>query len=575
MSSSAAQYEIIKKIGEGGMGVVFLAKDKQLQRLVAIKEVGNNSLKNDPETIERFQREALALAKLNHPNITHIYAFIPYKDYYWMVMEYVEGKTLEEWLKENKKLSYSTSSAIMTQVLEGLSHAHKRGIIHRDVKPANIMINEEGTVKIMDFGVAHMRNVKRLTNHGKSIGTLEYMAPEQIRGTEGDDRTDIYAAGSIFYELICGVPPFESLPDYPLMKAKLEKAPRPISNFNHNTPIALQKVVMKSLERNPEKRFQSAQEFNQEIIKLLGPLLNQKNIHPALKESKPVVKHIRKNEKTSVVNTSLKQSRQKVVGATKSFVNKTTVPVLILIASLVICTLLLLWGMGDKNPSTTEKPLTTNEALWVKDSSTAKNETISDTVDFNETPNQMLDRISKKKDEPANPNEPITKPIKKNIPVPVNSKERPEENESADDSGGDLHSPPTRESKRTRDRRARLPAPNGQTVNFVLQDRLSSEDRSRDGSEIRLTAANDVIVEGIVVIRRGASASGKIVDVAPSGGRKNAVIGFVIRTVIATDGSTIKVGSERFRKISSSPNEAVFFAPGQTFSATVGRAPRR
>ena len=143
MNGQGNQYEIVQKLGEGGMGMVYLAKDSIIQRLVAIKQLHRNA--GAEESLgERFQAEALALAKLNHTNITHLYSFIPKEDTYWMIMEYVEGKTLEDWLFIHKKITHQLAASIAVQILDGLDHAHRKGIIHRDIKPANVMINEEG-----------------------------------------------------------------------------------------------------------------------------------------------------------------------------------------------------------------------------------------------------------------------------------------------------------------------------------------------------------------------------------------------------------------------------------------------
>ncbi|MBS1573881.1 MAG: serine/threonine protein kinase, partial [Bacteroidetes bacterium] len=197
MSDVEEQYVIQRKLGEGGMGIVYLAEDKMLERQVAIKVLHPALAQGSDSLGSRFQQEALALARLNHPNITHLYAFIPQENTYWMVMEFVDGKTIEDWLKIKGTLSPVIACSILSQMLDGLEHAHRKGIIHRDLKPANIMISQEGEVKIMDFGIARIRNSQRLTQHGKSVGTLEYMAPEQIQGKEGDELTDIYAAGNI------------------------------------------------------------------------------------------------------------------------------------------------------------------------------------------------------------------------------------------------------------------------------------------------------------------------------------------------------------------------------------------
>ncbi|MBW7891850.1 MAG: serine/threonine protein kinase, partial [Chitinophagaceae bacterium] len=264
------QYIKRDKIGEGGMGTVYLGEDVLLERPVAIK-VMNNPENMGKDSLEvRFQQEALALARLNHPNITHLYAFIPKGDTYWMVMEYVEGKTLEEWLKIHGSFNEKTACSILCQVLDGLAHAHQKGIIHRDLKPANVMISTEGEVKIMDFGIARIKNSQRLTQLGKSVGTIEYMAPEQIQGKEGDELTDIYAAGNILYEILSGQTPFKAETDYHLMKMKLEeKIPRHPMLLG-KTSSAVQEVIFRSLAANPAKRFANAGLFKEAILKNIG-----------------------------------------------------------------------------------------------------------------------------------------------------------------------------------------------------------------------------------------------------------------------------------------------------------------
>ncbi|HRN58078.1 MAG TPA: serine/threonine-protein kinase, partial [Agriterribacter sp.] len=266
-------YEILDKIGEGGMGTVYLAKDVMLERYAAIK-ILNKPVNIPTEQMQaRFQQEALALAKLNHPNITHLYAFLPRRDSFWMVMEYVKGNTLEEWLRKKGAMGALMACSMVSQLLNGLAHAHRKGIIHRDLKPANIMISEEGEVKIMDFGIARIRNSQRLTQHGKSVGTLEYMAPEQIQGKEGDELSDIYATGNILYELLCGRPPFSGDTDYHLMKAKLEEKPPPDPELIRKATPALQQVIFRALEKNPAKRFPSADVFKAALVKSIPSVL--------------------------------------------------------------------------------------------------------------------------------------------------------------------------------------------------------------------------------------------------------------------------------------------------------------
>ena len=576
MSGSTEQYEIIKKIGEGGMGIVYLARDTVLQRFVAIKELRNPSLQAEGNFADRFRQEAFALAQLNHKNITHIYAFVPYDSYYWMVMEYVEGSTLEEWISLHKNIPAYKASAIIEQVLAGLVHAHKKGIIHRDIKPANIIINEEGDVKIMDFGIARINNnVKRLTSHGKTLGTLEYMAPEQIQGKEGDERSDIYAVGSIFYELICGHPPFEKMPDFELMKAKLERNAVAPSAVGVKIQAPLQKVVMRSLERNPVHRYPTAQAFIDAIKECYS-------IHTAkdgwenrfLKSNAAVLKFSNPLKKIQRVVPAEKAAEK----ASRPLPFKVSLPVLLLCVSALISMVLLWWANTGKNNEEAVTATASNRQYWEKpvaeqdsaitlaSGTTGLN---SDSIPFNETPNEMLERISKKKDDGIAEGKPK---VKEKAPQKTVVEDTQDPEAGDDPPIEDVVKYPAANTRTARHERI----VSNETVSLVLAESLSSEDKSRDGKAISLHVANDVVVDGIVWIRKGAMATGKIVDVVPSNSRKKAVIGFVIRSVTTTDGNEIKVSSPRYRNFATSLNEPVYFSSGQVFTVQTGRGrPRR
>ncbi|HMR81563.1 MAG TPA: serine/threonine-protein kinase [Niabella sp.] len=575
MSASTEQYEVIKKIGEGGMGIVYLARDTILQRFVAIKELRNPSLQAEGNFADRFRQEAFALAQLNHRNITHIYAFVPYNTYYWMVMEYVEGDTLEAWMGRHKNISVSKASDLVEQVLAGLVHAHKKGIIHRDIKPANIIINEEGDIKIMDFGIARINNnVKRLTSHGKTLGTLEYMAPEQIQGKEGDERSDIYAVGSIFYELLCGHPPFEKMPDFELMKAKLEKNVKPPSAIGIKIPAPLQKVIMKSLERNSAHRYSTAQAFIDAI----------KECSLVKAESGPGKKFLRLNIRAIRGSNLLKKTPQEPLSK-KSDENtnsplpfKLSLPVLLLCTSALLSIALLWWANTGKSNDTAIATAKSNQQYWEKPVSVPDREVTSalgiisidsDSIPFNETPNEMLERISKKKDDEIAEGKPK---IKERIPSKVSAEKTPIEEESGHFSeGGEVKYPTERDKTARREK-----ITSNETVSLMLTESLSSEDKSKDGQMISLRVVNDIIVDGVVWIRKGATATGKIADVVPSNNRKKAVIGFIIRSITTTDGNEIKVSSSRYRNFATDLNEPTYFSSGQVFTVQTGRGrPRR
>ena len=201
-------YKIIEKLGEGGMGVVYLAEDTKLERQVAIKFLPRHIAGNSDEH-RRFEIEAKAAAALNHPNIAIIHNIEKVDDELFLVMEYINGKHLKNHV-DSKPLPVKEAVEIATQIASGLRAAHKKGIIHRDIKSANIMSAEEGQVKIMDFGLAKFRGSAQLTQVGTTLGTAAYMSPEQAHGEDADQRADIWSFGIVFYEMLTGLPPYFS-----------------------------------------------------------------------------------------------------------------------------------------------------------------------------------------------------------------------------------------------------------------------------------------------------------------------------------------------------------------------------
>ena len=204
------RYEIIKSIGEGGMANVYLARDVILDRRVAIK-ILRGDLANDEKFIRRFQREALSASSLSHPNIVEMYDVGEDNGNYYIVMEYVEGKTLKQYLKKraNGRLTVSEAVDIMLQLTDGIAHAHDSYIIHRDLKPQNIMIQDDGKIKITDFGIAMALNSTQLTQTNSVMGSVHYLPPEQATGKGSTIKCDIYSMGILFYELLTGTLPFK------------------------------------------------------------------------------------------------------------------------------------------------------------------------------------------------------------------------------------------------------------------------------------------------------------------------------------------------------------------------------
>lgn len=258
-------YKIVSHLGEGGMGVVYKAVDNVLGREVALKML-HTAMIRQPQVLDRFKKEAQVLARLLHPNIAVIYNFIEQDGQYFMVMEYVEGKNLDALARAHQTLPYKTIVAMFLQALEGLCHAHKKGITHRDIKPSNLILTPEGTVKLMDFGIAKIAGEQKLTQVNRVIGTVEFMAPEIIEGKEPSVASDIYACGVTMYEMLSGRLPFENTSDYNLMQDILKKKPDHLKALNASVPPALSNIVMKALEKKPENRFKDAREMQQALL---------------------------------------------------------------------------------------------------------------------------------------------------------------------------------------------------------------------------------------------------------------------------------------------------------------------
>jgi eukaryotic-like serine/threonine-protein kinase len=257
-------YEIVERLGEGGMGTVFRAVDRMLEREVALKVI-RPELASEPEAAERFRAEARAIARVNHPAIATIYSFLAEGSELFLALELVRGRTLAQVLREEGPLPWQRAVPLFSAALDGIEHVHRLGIVHRDLKPDNLMLTEAGGVKVMDFGIARVAGSGRLTRTGLVIGTLRYMAPEQIRGEEPDRRTDVYALGIMLYELLTGRVPFTGATDFAVLKAQLEEAPKPPAELVPDLPGWLERAVLRALAKDPAERFQTAEELRAEL----------------------------------------------------------------------------------------------------------------------------------------------------------------------------------------------------------------------------------------------------------------------------------------------------------------------
>ena len=242
------------------MGVVYLGEDINLERKVALKFLPYN-LSMNSEDIDRFKIEAKAAATLNHPNISTIYSIEQTDKELFIAMEYVEGKELKEYVGTGHALSLQIIINYATQIAEGLEAAHKKGIVHRDIKSQNIMITEDNKVKIMDFGLAKIAGGSQLTKLGTTVGTLVYMSPEQARGEEVDHRSDIWSYGVVLYEMLTGEMPFKGEYEQAVAYSILNEEPGEIIKSDPDIPDALLQVVKNSLEKDVGNRYQSVQDI--------------------------------------------------------------------------------------------------------------------------------------------------------------------------------------------------------------------------------------------------------------------------------------------------------------------------
>ncbi|MGA8264032.1 MAG: serine/threonine-protein kinase, partial [Ignavibacteriaceae bacterium] len=259
-------YKILEKLGEGGMGVVYLAEDTKLERKVAIKFLPKH-ISSDSEERARFKIEAKAAAALNHPNIATIHSIEEADEQMFIVMEYVKGKELVDFVNKNQgePLPFNDIINYTIQIAEGLSAAHKEGIIHRDIKSSNIMITNDGKIKIMDFGLAKLRGKTKLTKIGTTIGTIEYMSPEQAQGEEVDQRADIWSFGIVLYEMLTGKMPFRGEYDQAVLYSILNEDPEPVNVLNPEVSPELVQITEKALQKNLETRYASMSEILNEL----------------------------------------------------------------------------------------------------------------------------------------------------------------------------------------------------------------------------------------------------------------------------------------------------------------------
>ena len=294
------RYEIIRVIGEGGMANVYLAQDTILDRKVAVK-VLRGDLANDEKFVRRFQREALSASSLSHPNIVEIYDVGEDDGNFYIVMEYIEGKNLKQLIKRRTKLSLPEVIDIMKQLTDGIASAHDSFIIHRDIKPQNMLILDNGLVKITDFGIAVALNSTQLTQTNSVMGSVHYLPPEQAAGKGATFKSDIYSLGILMYELITGKLPFRGENAVEIALKQIKEPIPSIREFDPEIPQSVENIVLKACAKNPKNRYENVRDMYYDLCKCLND--EEKNVekvkyqYPEFDES---IKQVKKEEKDEV-----------------------------------------------------------------------------------------------------------------------------------------------------------------------------------------------------------------------------------------------------------------------------------
>lgn len=372
----AKRYEILDNLGEGGMADVYLAFDTILKRDVAIK-ILRGSLSKDPITLMRFQREASAISKLSHPNVVDVYDVGEFKGHHYIVMEYVRGRTLKQLIAQRGALHKEEALDIMKQLTMAIQHAHEHNIIHRDVKPQNVLVKDDGTVKITDFGIAMVHDSLSLTQGESILGSAHYLAPETTRGEAPTKQVDIYALGIVFYELLSGKVPFKGDNAYQIATKHLHDPMPLIRDFNPTLPQTIENIIQRACVKDKNSRYTSTKEMLYDLEHCLDQ--GCEKVKPIVFENKP-----KPQEEVTIFSEHQEQPKKKRYKW-------------ILIILIVLClgiSIYLMLDSGIVKPKTIIIPTITDKsvdelkselnALGVLDTSIRIEETLSDDKDKGE-----------------------------------------------------------------------------------------------------------------------------------------------------------------------------------------------
>jgi len=275
----ARRYQIIEELGRGGMGRVYKAMDTEINEKVALKLI-TPEIAKDKKTIERFRNELKFARKIRHKNVCQMYDLSKEEESYYITMEYVRGDDLKGMIRRMGGFSAAQAITIAKQVCNGLTEAHKVGVVHRDLKPQNIMIDQDGNARIMDFGIARSLKGKGITGAGVMIGTPDYMSPEQVEGKETDQRSDIYSLGVILFEMVTGQTPFQGDTPFTIGVKHKSEIPQDPKELNNQISAELSQVILRCLEKDKEKRFQNAEDLQNDLQNIEKGLPTAEKIRP-------------------------------------------------------------------------------------------------------------------------------------------------------------------------------------------------------------------------------------------------------------------------------------------------------
>jgi len=301
----SGRYKIIKKIGAGGMANVYLATDLILEREVAVKMMSLD-FQEDKDSLRRFQREALSTTELTHPNIVNIYD-VGEGDQPYIVMEHVDGMDLKQYIRENHPIPYQKAIDIMEQILNGIAYAHKNDVIHRDIKPHNILIDKDGNIKITDFGIAVALSQNSITQTNSLLGSVQYISPEQARGNVVTKQSDIYSLGIVLYELLTGTVPFEGESAVSIALKHFQTPIPSLREFDSRLPQPLENVVLKATAKEPRHRYATVDEMKEDLLTALSP---------SRRDEKKFVPPAENEEDTLVLDVNAINSEASVATAT-------------------------------------------------------------------------------------------------------------------------------------------------------------------------------------------------------------------------------------------------------------------